>query len=131
MMVAGNKGRNVRREAPRPAAAKPNSGFGFNGPAQTGPSREPLSSDFLRLLFRLLLAAGVAVLIVSQLLSWRVSRKTAELERLIAAQTEIRQEHARLAAQRDELASKARIVASAAVKLGLHLPAEEQEHRLD
>ncbi|MGX9726773.1 MAG: cell division protein FtsL [Candidatus Electronema sp. VV] len=129
MMVAGNKGRNVRREAPRPAAAKPNSVF--SSPAQPGPSREPLSSDFLRLLFRLLLGAGVAVLIASQFLRWRVSQETAELERLMAAQTEIRQEHTRLVAQRDELASKARIVAFAAAKLGLHLPTKEQEHRLD
>ncbi|MGR0480072.1 MAG: cell division protein FtsL [Candidatus Electronema sp. V4] len=128
MIVAGNKGRNVRRSGPL-AAVRPNSVF--SPPAQAGPEREPLSREFLRLLFRLLLGAGVVVLIASQILRWRVSRETAELERLIAAQTAIRQEHARLVAQRDELASKARIVAFAAAKLGLHLPTKEQEHRLD
>lgn len=129
MMVTGGKGRNVRRDAPRPPV-KPTSGF--SSPAvQPGPSREPLSDEFLHLLFRLLLGIGVAVLIASQMLRWRVSRESAELERLLAAQTEIRQEHARLVAQQDELASKARIVASAAVRLGLHLPTKEQEHRLD
>lgn len=128
MIVAGNKGRNVRRSGPL-SAVRPNSVF--SPPAQAGPEREPLSSEFLRLLFRLLLGAGLAVLAASQLLRWQCSREDAELERLVAAQSEIRKEHARLAAQRDELASKARIVAFAAAKLGLHLPTKEQEHRLD
>lgn len=128
MIVAGSKGRNVRREAPR-RPAPPTSGF--SKPVLPDPSREPLSSDFLRLLFRLLLGAGITMLIASQILHWRVSRQRAELERLAAAQAEIKQDYARLTAQRDELASKARIVASAAAKLGLHLPTKEQEHRLD
>ncbi len=128
MMVAGGKGRNVRREMPRPPV-KVN--IGLNEPVQSSPSREPLSEDFLRLLFRLLLGIGIAVLIASQILRWLVSQETAELERLAATQAEIRQEHVRLTAQRDELTSKARIVASAAAKLGLHLPTKEQEHRLD
>lgn len=100
-----------------------------HGQAQAS-GREQLSSEFFRLLFRLLAGIGLVLLVLSQLLHWRISQARAELERLAAVNADVRREHARLTAQRDELASKPRIAAAAAVRLGLQLPEKEQEHRL-
>jgi cell division protein FtsL len=122
MLVAGKKGQNVRREV-RIRISRPTNPW-------VGGSKEPLSAELLRLVARLLAAAFLVVLFVSQLLHWRIDRETAELERLTAVNAELRREHTRLTAQRNELSSKPRIVAAAAVRLGLQLPTKEQEHRL-
>jgi cell division protein FtsL len=133
MVVAGKKGQNTRREV-RIRISRPISTLlsaNTVTASQSHGSREHISNDFLRLLTRLLLTAGIIVLVLSQLLHWRISKEIAELERVTTINADVRQEHAKLTTQRDELASKPRIVASAAAKLGLHLPTKEQEHQLD
>jgi cell division protein FtsL len=123
MVVTGKKGQNVRREV-RIRIASP-------APRQEHSVNEPLSEDFLRLTARTLAVVFLIVLLTSQVLHWLTNRETAELERLLAINAEVRREYTRLTAQRDELASKPRITAAAAVRLGLQLPTKEQEHRLD
>lgn len=131
MVVTGKKGQNIRREV-RIRISKPTEASltAINGTAKAS-NREQLSGDFFRLLARLLAAVGLIILVLTQLLHWRVAKEKTELERVATINATMRQEHAKLTAQRDELASKPRIVASAAAKLGLHLPTKEQEHRLD
>lgn len=123
MVITSKKGQNVRREV-RIRIASP-------APRQEHSGKEPLSEDFLRLTTRTLAAVFLVVLLTSQILHWLTSREMAELERLLAINADVRREHTRLTAQRDELASKPRITAAAAVRLGLQLPTKEQEHRLD
>uniref|UniRef100_UPI004056300C hypothetical protein n=1 Tax=Candidatus Electronema sp. TaxID=2698783 RepID=UPI004056300C len=121
-----NRPDKVKIRIPRPSSP---SFATAHGPAQSS-GKDQLSPEFSRLLFRLLAGIGLVLLVLSQLLHWRISQARAELERLTAVNADVRREHARLIAQRDELASKPRIAAAAAVRLGLQLPDKEQEHRL-
>lgn len=121
MRAAGKKEHNIRQEV-RIRIASP--------PTRSSSGREEISAEFFRLLARLLAAIALATLLVSLLLHWRIRQETAELERLTAVNAEVRRDHARLTAKRDEMASKPRVVAAAVVRLGLQLPTKEQEHQL-
>ncbi|WP_417915143.1 hypothetical protein [Candidatus Electronema sp. JM] len=121
MLAVGKKGHNIRQEV-RIRIASP--------PTRSSNGREEISAEFFRLLARLLAAIALATLLISLLLHWRIRQETAELERLTAVNAEVRRDHASLTAKRDELTSKPRVVAAAAVRLGLQLPTKEQEHQL-
>jgi cell division protein FtsL len=123
MVVTGKKMQVIRHGVPIGISSPPS--------RQVGDSKEPLSEDFLRLLIRLLAATFLIVLILGLFLHWRISKETAELERLTAVHVDLRREHTHLTAQRNELASKPRIAAAAAVRLGLQFPTKAQKHRLD
>ncbi|WP_417910385.1 hypothetical protein [Candidatus Electronema sp. PJ] len=123
MVVTGKRMQVIKHGVPIRISSPPS--------RQAGDSREPLSEDFLRLLIRLLAATFLVVLILGQFLHWRIGKETAELERLTTSNVDMRREHTRLTVQRNELASKPRVAAAAAVRLGLQLPTKEQKHRLD
>jgi cell division protein FtsL len=125
-MVFTEKSRPGKTKIPQPSSPWLTAAHGGN--AQSG--REQLTPEFFSLLRRLLAGIAVIILALSQFLHWRVSQAQAGLERLAAVNADVRREHASLTAERDELASKPRIAAAAAVRLGLQLPQKEQEHRL-
>jgi len=92
--------------------------------------RDQLREDFFRLLFRLLTALFLAASAAGIFLHWRIRQEQSTVELLTEQNATLRKEHAALLAQQNELMSKNRIAAAAAVRLGLQLPEKEQVHRL-
>lgn len=89
-----------------------------------------LREHFFQLLFRLLTALFVSTAAAGIFLHWRIGQEQEILAGLTEQDAALRKEHAALQAQRNELMSKSRIAAAAAVRLGLQLPEKEQVHRL-
>ena len=124
MVVNGKQG--VRQEI-RIRISRPSSPYVAR---QAGRRRENLSEDFLRLTVRTVAVFFFIVCILCQFLRWRTAQEYAEFERLTAVHADVSRQHAELLAQRDQLLAESRIVAAAAVRLGLYPPEPEQEHRL-
>jgi hypothetical protein len=107
-----------------------------SNPAFTMPRQRPdssgegLSQHFFRLLFRSLFVLFVIIFLLTLLLHRSIQREDLALQELLAVQAQIRQEHTEHLEARDQLSSRSRIAAAAAVRLGLYLPEKEQEHHL-
>jgi cell division protein FtsL len=129
MIVTAKKGQKIQQGL-RIRISRPSS------PAFTLPRQRPNSSDgdlserLYRLLFRSLFVLFVTVFILALLLRWSIQQEQVVLDELLTAQAQIRQEHAALMEERDQLRTRSRIAAAAAVRLGLYLPEKNQEHLL-
>ena len=89
-----------------------------------------LRDYFFQFLFRLLTALFVSTAVCGIFLHWRISQEKETLAELTEQSAALGKEQAALLAQRNELMSKSRIAAAAAVRLGLQFPEKEQVHRL-
>ena len=89
-----------------------------------------LSEDLLRLLVRLLTVISLCVFLLGNVLRWYIHEEQVLFDHLMVKRAELLAERDDLLARRDHLASESRIVAAATVRLGLHLPEKDQEHRL-
>ncbi len=89
-----------------------------------------LSENFFRLLLQLLTTIFLTAVVLALFFHWRISDERVVFTQLAEQGTTLQKEHTTLLMSRNELMSKSRIAAAAAVRLGLQFPETEQVHRL-